>query len=63
MQTFLSFEPRYHKRTPRDGKPVWVPMYNPIREYVQLGFHTVRLLCTEKKNPPDESGGEIKQLA
>jgi hypothetical protein len=34
MQTNLSFEPRYHELTCRDGRPVWVPMYNPIRECV-----------------------------
>lgn len=34
MQTSLSFEPRYHELTCRDGRPVWVPMYNPLRECV-----------------------------
>jgi hypothetical protein len=35
MQTYLSFTPRYHELTERDGKPVWVPMYNPVRQCVQ----------------------------
>jgi hypothetical protein len=34
MQTYLSFEPRYHELTCREGQPVWVPMYNPMRECV-----------------------------
>lgn len=35
MQTYLSFQPRYHELTCRDSRSVWVPMYNPIREVVQ----------------------------
>jgi hypothetical protein len=34
MESYLSFEPRYHELTSRDGQPVWVPMYNPMRECV-----------------------------
>lgn len=34
MQTCLSFEPRYHELSFRNGQPVWVPMYNPMRECV-----------------------------
>jgi len=42
MQTFLSFKPRYHELTCRDGKPVWVPMYNPIRECVQTECQRIK---------------------
>jgi len=34
METLLSFEPKYHELTCRDGQPVWVPMYNPMRTCV-----------------------------
>lgn len=42
MQTFLSFEPRYHELTCREGQPVWVPMYNPIRDCVQAECQRIR---------------------
>jgi hypothetical protein len=42
MQTFLSFEPRYHELTCRDGQPMWVPMYNPIREVVQVEAQRIK---------------------
>lgn len=34
MQTYLSFEPHYHELTCHKGQPVWMPMYNPMRECV-----------------------------
>jgi hypothetical protein len=42
MQTFLSFEPRYHELTCRDAQPVWVPIYNPVRECVERERQRIR---------------------
>lgn len=49
MPVLLSFEPRYHELTCRDGQPVWVPVYNPMRECV--GQECLRIRAT---------GGEVE---